>query len=63
MTIQEFNNTGFTGGMTAIFKGKEYPIVTVDFEESLIGIDENISGAEPDTVSWKRCENIELKSK
>jgi len=38
MTIEEFDKTGFTGQMVCIYKEKEYPIVSVDFEERLIAI-------------------------
>jgi len=58
MTIQEFNNTSFGNKDKAIYNGKEYDISSVDFVEALVGIKENIPGAEPDEVSWKRCENI-----
>ena len=62
MTIEEFNNTEFTGRMVCFYKEKEYAIVSVDLGEKLIAIyetddylyDENIS---PD---WKRCENITI---
>ncbi len=59
MTEQEFENTGFTGGMYAVYNGQNCKVIQVDFEEGLIGIDENISGGEPGDVSWKRYENIE----
>lgn len=60
MTLQEFDNHGFRGGDKIRYDGKEYTIAIVDYVERLIGIDEEISGAEPDTISWKRCENVEL---
>jgi hypothetical protein len=61
MTIQEFDNTGFTGNMKCIFQREEYVVATIDFEERLIGIYEMIQGAEnEDDISWKRCENITL---
>ena len=58
MTIQEFNNTRFGNGDKAIYNGQEYDISSVDFVEALVGIEENIPGAEPEEISWKRCENI-----
>ena len=60
MTIEQFDNHGFRAGDTCIHKGKVYPIVSLEFEEKLIGIDENISGGEAGDISWKRCENIDL---
>jgi hypothetical protein len=38
MTIEEFNKIPFTGGMTAVCKGKEYPIVSCDLEDKMIAI-------------------------
>ena len=62
MTIEEFDNTGFTGQMTWMYKGKEYPIYMVDFEERLIAINETQSESydEVTFLDWKRCENVEL---
>jgi hypothetical protein len=59
MTIEEFNNMKFCGGMRVLYNGKDYDIVSVDFEEALIGIEE-IEGGED--LSWKRCENCILLS-
>ncbi len=60
MTVEEFLNTGFRSGDNANYKGKEYPIAQVDFEECLIGLLMEIPGGDPDDVSWVRCENITL---
>lgn len=61
MTIEQFNNTGFTGQMNCRYDGYIYAIASVDFEEKLIGIYESIEGAESrEDISWKRCENIEI---
>lgn len=61
MTITEFDKTGFTGKMKCLYDGNEYGIASVDFQEKLIGIYEEIQGAEsPDEISWKRCENITI---
>jgi len=65
MTQEEFDNTGFTGGMKCEFKGKEYEIISVDFEERIIAIDETgtyeFDGK--NGLSWKRCENVTLINK
>jgi len=58
MTAEEFNNTGWTGGMIAIYKEKEYNIVAVDFEEMIVAIDELDDVDDP---QWKRCENLDIK--
>lgn len=61
MSIEQFNQTGFTGNMRCRFQGKTYCIASVDFEENLIGIYEEIQGCDNlDEISWKRCENIDL---
>lgn len=61
MTIDQFDNTGFTGNMRCLFKGKEYPIYSVDFEERLIAINETNREVTDDmNFDWKRCENVEL---
>ena len=38
MTIEEFDKARFTGQMKCKYKGKEYDIISVDFEERIIGI-------------------------
>lgn len=59
MKNKEFIAFKFGAGQKVLYKGKEYDLVSVDFEEQLIGfIDEtnNLS----DTVTWVRCENCEI---
>lgn len=58
MTITEFEKTAFNGSETIIYNGKEYPLVSVDFKECLIGINEVDNDKE---IAWKRCENCEVK--
>lgn len=61
MTIEEFNTTGFTGKMRCTYKGEEYLLASVDFEEKLIGILLPDNEFKDDhELSWVRCENIEL---
>ena len=60
MTIDTFNQTRWGAKMKAIYDGKTYDIASVDFQEQLVGIHENLDHDNPDEVSWKRCENIEL---
>lgn len=62
MTIEEFDKTGFTGQMKCEYKGKEYDIYSVDFEEKIIAIDETGNfGLDNDySLDWKRCENITI---
>ncbi len=56
MTINEFNNTGWSGGMKCIYDGREHDIGSCDFEEKLVGI---VVDDHEDLV-WVRCENIVL---
>jgi len=59
MSIDEFQRFGFMSGDKAEYEGVSYPIASVDFVESLIGILGEISNA-PDDITWKRCENCEV---
>ena len=60
MTIEEFNQTGWTAGMTARYTdGETYPIASCDFGEKLVGLKGIVQNA-PDEVSWVRCENVTL---
>lgn len=62
MTIEEFNKTGFTGQMRCTYKGEEYLLASVDFEEQLIGILLPDNQEQDDyELTWVRCENVELK--
>jgi len=62
MTFEEFDKTGFTGRMKCEYKGKEYDIISVDFEERIIGINEfdSFDDNGSDDLDWKRCENITI---
>jgi len=54
-TLRDLNPNGYTSKNKAIYKGKEYEIIAVDFGEELIAIDQFGDG-EP---SWKRSESID----
>lgn len=58
MTLEEFKATGWLPRMAAIYQGKRYEIGSVDFEESLVGLDGVVIGS--DDYCWVRCENITL---
>jgi len=64
MTIEEFNEQGWSGGMTAKmgkkYNGKTFPIAACDFEEALIGITGLVEGS--DEINWVRCESVECVS-
>jgi len=57
MTIEQFDLTGFTGLQIVEYKGKEYVLYTVDFQERLLAI--NYYNDE-DELKWVRCENVKL---
>ena len=58
MTIEEFNNKSFGANMKVAHRGVIYDLVSVDFEEALIGYD---MGDDSDNdVCWARCENCTL---
>ena len=62
MTIEEFDKTGFSGQMKCRYKGNEFIILSVCFQEKLIAVNETNSFNEngDDIFDWKRCENIEI---
>ena len=60
MTREEFNTTEFTASMKFKHKdGGTYPIVAIDFEEGLFGIDRY---DDPEDLSWVRCESGDVES-
>lgn len=69
MTIEEFNRKRFYAGTIILHKpsNKTFHIVSVDFEEQLIGVDgnefyDNIPDDDEEELSikWLRCENCEI---
>jgi hypothetical protein len=60
MTIEEFKQTRFSAKMKVLYKDKECPIISVDFEECLLGIGYNQQFEVDDEIDWVRCENVEL---
>ena len=57
MTIEEFDKMSFKAEMKAVYKQKQYDVVSVDFEEKLIGLSEPW---DDENITWVRCENCEL---
>lgn len=55
MTIEEFNKIPFTANMIAVYKEKEFPIFSCDFEEKTIGIQVG------KLLIWISCKNINVK--
>lgn len=61
MTIDQFNATGWSGGMSAQYTdGRIYRIASCDFEEKLVGL-MGVIHNEPDEITWVRCENVTLQ--
>jgi len=56
MTLEEFDNTRFTGNMMFKIHGEIREICSVDFQEKLIAF--NVENDED--LHWARCENCEL---
>lgn len=54
MTKDEFNKTEWTGSMKAIFKGSEYDVLSVDFEEYTIDL------IDADGIVTAKCEQVFL---
>ena len=48
---------GFKADMKAMYKDKEHDVVTVDFEEKLLGLEDPLF---PEETKWVRCENCEI---
>lgn len=68
MTKEEFLRTRFAKGMRVKYRESIYDVVSVDFEECLIGMDAGTQecgccGEETVAVSWARCENCDLIAK
>lgn len=57
MTQEEFGMIKFKAGMKAIINGKEKDVISVDFDQSLIGLE--IEG-DDENIDWVRCENCEI---
>lgn len=68
MTREEFNQKRFGAGtiIRYIPTGKTFFVVSVDFQEQLIGVDEdeffdNVpDDSEESGIRWLRCENCEI---
>ncbi len=66
MTIEEFDNVGWTGGMYVLYGDETRAVVTVNFIEKLIGLHTpHVLGLDEDgdevlDVDWVRCENCEI---
>lgn len=57
MTIEQFDNTDFSGQTKVIHNDKAYELHSVDFEQKLLAFD--LYGDVGD-LKWVRCENVEI---
>lgn len=57
MTQEEFRRMRFRAGIIAGYDNGQYPIVGVNFQECLFGLDLD-DGAESDDLFWVRCESV-----
>lgn len=63
MTIEEFNKTKWHAKMEVVIHSHAYgtfqhPIVSVDFDQALIGI--ATDDEDDEQLQWFRCENCDL---
>lgn len=56
MTIEQFDEIKWTGGMRIKYREKEYDVCSVDFIEKLVAF--NVTNDED--LHWARCENVTL---
>ena len=54
MTREEFNKTEWTGNIKAIFKGSEYEVLYVDFDDCTIDL------IDADGIVTAKCEQVFL---
>lgn len=66
MTIEKFNKTRWCAGMKVLcntigvqYEPYEADVVSVDFDQYLIGVMENPESDDED-IRWLRCENCEI---
>ncbi len=60
MTIEEFNNKRFGGNMFCTHQGEKKFIMSVDFNEALLGLTNEQEDIPPEEWEWVRCENVTI---
>lgn len=61
MTKEEFDKKGWCAETKAEYKGIEYYVGSINFEERLVGLwNLNSDMEDMSDMIWARCENIEL---
>jgi hypothetical protein len=59
VTLKEFMNTGFTGGMVAVCGEEEYDIIAVDFEDKTFFLD--MGDGEPTEFTLDEVDCVKFK--
>ncbi len=61
MTLEAFNKWNFKKDQVAFYhkNDKKYRVVSVDFEENLVGINAT-SDIDGEICKWVRCENVTI---
>ncbi len=62
MTLEEFNSYAFGANMFVTYQGRSMYVISVSFEEALLGLVPTKDDYEPDEWSWVRCENITVNN-
>ena len=61
MTKEEFTNQKWGAKMQCGYRGEVYRIISVNFEEMLVGLIPHDEFQDKDSeITWARCENIQL---
>lgn len=63
MTQEQFDKQKWGVDMKCVYDERIRDIVSVDFEERLIGLRPETIFDKGDDISWVRCENVELIKK
>lgn len=63
MTQEEFDSKAWGCGINAVYMGALYAVVSVNFQEKLVGLYDALSAkdCEDGDVIWVRCENVEVQ--
>lgn len=56
MTIEQFDETKWTGGMRITYREKVYDVCSVNFLEKLVAFNTD----NDEDLNWARCENVTL---
>ena len=63
MTLEEFYECRFGANMFVTYQGNIHYVISVNFEEALLGLVPDKSDYDPEEWSWVRCENITISER